>query len=38
MRLYRFKLIGPLKRDQSDRGIEFLGAVKVFFKVRESSI
>ena len=30
--LYRFRLIGPPKRVQSDRGTEFQGAVKVFFK------
>ena len=30
--LYHFRLIGPPKRVQSDRGTEFQGAVKVFFK------
>ena len=30
--LYRFRLIGPPKRVQSDCGTEFQGAVKVFFK------
>ena len=32
IQLYHFRLIGPPKRVQSDRGTEFQGAVKVFFK------